>query len=607
MAEDKNLLDKLRDKAVATAEGLKEQYGIGTTSNPWPQTEYQPLGLGSSYKTKGFLPSDKIEPLNREGEEGANGRSRINKLGNYEYKDWRGHLLNPAKQNDGVEHDKFKRSIRIPKSDNELVDSPYSTRDYYSIFNDNTTDYFKHGLQIINGENGVLGSTPGTSFENNDPVIYGFEIIIDNISSPLLNGSIDDFLNNYSQVNEIASRRPVYEDFKKQFIKFFKTNGTVLQRNTDNASISKARNSATPESVNEQGIGITQPGKEAYMAYYLKKVGGLDKLVEKNTPTEKNYLVDYNKDVITLDFLEDTSQSVSTLAHLYKLLYWSKPNGKGIIPENLLRFNCDIIVSEIRNFKRVKKALNNTEDGSQSQLEIVKDNISRQIYSLRECQFYFNGMPHPNDIDITSTPSIYDSYTMQFDYKYSSSKLERFMPTPNGNGQYVGYDGGAMWKTGNRGSNLSVPRFYTTGVNSFNKTGTDGRFILSKPEDGRTERTFNPESLDDLDSFKRSSTISSKDLKGRLEDVAIRSATRELQSFVNTRTAILNKTLNKILSASGVVGVRPPRNVYTDRPLNAGERVFYDVRGDLINFLGNAAGNALGGGGIIGGNSFSPR
>jgi hypothetical protein len=79
------------------------------------------------------------------------------------------------------------------------------------------------------------------------------------------------------------------------------------------------------------------------MNYYLKKVAGLKNLSESNTGDTKKYLVDYRKDLITLDFNEDVTLSIGTLAHLYKLLYWSKPNGKSIIPENLLRFNCDII------------------------------------------------------------------------------------------------------------------------------------------------------------------------------------------------------------------------------------------------------------------------
>ena len=57
-----------------------------------------------------------------------------------------------------------------------------------------------------------------TPFEKNDPVIFGFDIIMDDISSPLLNGSILDFINNYFNISEIKSKENVYEDFKQQFI-----------------------------------------------------------------------------------------------------------------------------------------------------------------------------------------------------------------------------------------------------------------------------------------------------------------------------------------------------------------------------------------------------
>ena len=611
MAEDKNLLEKLKDKAKATAEGLKRQYGIGITSNPWPQTEYQPvLGLNSNYKTKGFLPSHKIAPVREEGEDGESGKSKVSKYGNYRYKDWKGQLLTPETNLDGRDIDKFSKSREIPKSDEKLSENPYSTRDFYSIFNDNATDYFKHGLQILDGKNGILGSDRGTPFENNDPVIFGFEIIFDDISSPLLNGAIDDFLNNYSGISEISSKRPVYEDFKKQFSKFFKTRGSINENDTQNFSLSKSRLTSEAESTNGQGINILQPGKSAYMAYYLKKISGLNSLIEKNTPKDKSFLVNYNTDVIKLNFLEDTSLSIGTLNHLYKLLYWSRPNGKSLIPENLLRFNCEIIISEIRNFKRVKKILNSTTDFDKPKLQIVKDNVSRHIYSLRECQFYFNNTPHSDEVDMSATPTTYDDYQIQFDYKYSTNKLERFMPTSNGDGQYIGYNRGAIWKTGNKGSGTSnrsnstltsIPKFYTANETFLSKAGEDGKFILSIPEENRSRERFNNDNLNDLENLKQRSNSFAKDLKNTFEDVAIRSASRELQTFVNTRTAILNRTLNKILDASGVTGMRPPRNVYTDRPLNAGERIFYDVRGEVIEFLGNSAAGALGGGGFTGG------
>jgi hypothetical protein len=146
---------------------------------------------------------------------------------------------------------------------------------------------------------------------------------------------------------------------------------------------------------------LYQSGKRAYLNYYLKKVTGLGNLVESNTPSAKKYLTDYNKDVITLNFSEDLTLSMGTLAHLYKLLYWSKPNGKGLIPENLLRFNCNIVVSEVRNFKRVIKAVGSND------LKVIKDNVSRYIYSLRECQFYFNTMPHNSEVDLGTYISIW--------------------------------------------------------------------------------------------------------------------------------------------------------------------------------------------------------
>ena len=45
------------------------------------------------------------------------------------------------------------------------------------------------------------------------------------------------------------------------------------------------------------------------------------------------FLTNYREDVLKLTFTEDVSLSMGTLAHLYKLLYWSKPNGKNIVRE----------------------------------------------------------------------------------------------------------------------------------------------------------------------------------------------------------------------------------------------------------------------------------
>lgn len=457
---------------------------------PWPQTSVNP-GLGNSI---GFLPPLLIAP-NKDFNGPDNPTIIGKKLINYEFEDWLGQKIT----NNGLipidTRDRFEESKNLPKSKSELQNSPYSTRDNYLIFNDSGTDYFKHGLQILNHltpiENPINGASDlrlsqfkNTPFENQDPIILGFEIVIDGISSPLLNGSVADFLNNYNMISEIRSKIPVYEDFKQQFIKFFKTVGTITINN-EQVNLSKTK---TGYAHSDSPKSLFQGGRQAYMSHYLKKIDGLNLLTESNTAEKKKYLVDYRKDVIKLDFSEDVSMSLGTLAHLYKLMYWSKPNGKSLVPENLLRFNCDIIVSEVRNFNRVKRAIGTGD------IEVIKDNLSRYVYSLKECQFYFNSMPHPTLVDLSEATKTHDVTTLEFDFKYSTVKFEKFMDTGDGFGQYVGYDGGAIWKVGNAGerqnrgtastTDSSIPRFFTVGGNKFRQNGVTSPFLINSYGNG---------------------------------------------------------------------------------------------------------------------------
>lgn len=606
--------------------------------SPWPQSSV----------TKGFLPPLLINP-NRDVNQAALDDPNIpigeasvtKKYGEYEYVDWMGQKITQKGLIPLTTKDRFDESKNLPKSAVELKDSPYSTRDFYLIFGDNATDYFRNGLQIIDGlapienpENGDsnlrLGQFKNTPFENNDPVMFGFEVVLDGISSPLLNGSVNDFLRDYSGISEVRSKIPVYEDFKNQITKFFKTTGTVNVDNEQEMISKYATNYANTESPKN----IFQKGRKAYLAYYLKKVGGLQNLIEANTTENKKYLVDYRKDIITLDFNEDVSLSMGTLAHLYKLLYWSKPNGKNIVPENLLRFNCDIIVSECRNFNRVRKAV---EDGN---IEVIKDNLSRYIYSLKECQFFFNTMPHNSDIDMSSIQT-YDNYSISFDYKYSTVKFEKFVPTLNGFGNYVGYDNGALWKVGNPGerenrgtqSNIldtSVPKFYTNGGNSKKENGVDSPFVLQKfginiptsfadPNDLETLKKADVSSsnaANELSRIEKENSLKdelgnvykaaiekeeNKNFIERLKDKTIKSAKRELAMLVNGRMNLLSRTFNKLMiGVVGGKGVSPPQNIYTgpQDPMgmalsNFGNRFFYDVRDELTDFAGNTLSDFL--------------
>lgn len=354
---------------------------------------------------------------------------------------------------------------------------PLSTRDYYYLFNDLTTDYFKHGINIVNQkrilteDGGINDYSPNTPYENSDPTFYGFEIIIDAVSSPLLNGAVEDFIDQFSNVSEIASKKRVIGDFKRQFIKLFKTKGTPKFAPDDT---SKPRMSIDPL-LDPLKAGTPtgqkqrpESGKKAYFSYYIKKISGLGNLIVANSPTANKYITDYRKDILTITMTEDVSATAGTLAHLYKLLYWSKPNGKSLIPANLLRFNCSIVVSECRHFNRVRKSIENGD------IQVIKENLSRHIYTLRECQFYFDKPAHDPDIDLEGIKD-FAGVDIAIDYKYVSNSFERWVPDGKDFGQYVAYNAGAIWKVGNKGarqqrsseapglSDVSTPRFYTVG------------------------------------------------------------------------------------------------------------------------------------------------
>jgi hypothetical protein len=631
----------------------------------WPQTQTvndydisdKLKELYPNWKTYGWLPPILCSPRSQDNGEGGISTKYISGLdGDYVYQDWRGHII--AKK-DGVENpvqnystidttERFKVSLSgdMPrKTKEDIVEQPYSTRDLLAIFGDYGTDYFKHGLQIIDnigtlppnlydfyksGSSGEFRKSiyKGTPYENSDPIIYGFEIIIDDVNSPLLNNSVVDFLNLLSNVSEIRSRKKVYEEFKYHFTKFFKTKSTV-RFDEEQLSITKAREFSLPES--EKFQNIYENGKKAYKSYYLQSIGGLSKLVESNTPTEKKAIVDYNKDVVTLDFHESVSMSVGLLAHLYKLLYWSKPNSKGIVPENLLRFNCEIIISEMRNFSRIRK------DVATGNLERVKDNLSRWVYSLRECQFYFDKLPHDDQIDLGS-PKTFEKVQVQFDYKYSFVNFERFVPadnTINGpqRGKYVGYNGGSMWKVGNPGErdnrnvnnddkkDTSIPKFYTENLNRYNHNGVNVPFILSIPggfqdkfkltqpvpvqsvsgstesEIPQAETEINPDAQtepDSSDNFQKAKKLTAKRLVqgyNLISNSIAMSAKSERRKIINIQVRNLKGLLGKVTNSN--MGISAPRNIYKEDALynNLSARSFYDVRRQITDFGGEALGD----------------
>jgi hypothetical protein len=587
---------------------------------------------------------------------------------------WYGNLLDSH-----IDSVNFKN--RTIKNTNEKFDESkstidgYSTRDRYLLFNDSSQDYFRHGL-AINGRTPIKtakndreawdGSTDpdyrlktfkNTPFENEDPVMYGFEVIIDATSSPLLNGSVEDFINNFGNVSEIQSRRVVIYDFKKQFEKVFKTKGSIFY----------ASEPTTPmQSMASNGYASAQtqknefrPGRKAYLSHYLQKVGGLDILSERNSTEGMKAFIDYPKDKLTLSFYEDLSGTMGVIAHLYKLLYWSKSNGKNIVPENLLRFNCDIVVSEVRNFNRVRKAVQSSISNSQS-IEIIKDNVSRYIYSLKECQLFFSKMPHDESVALNDIKT-FDSFDVEMNFKYSTTKFEKWVPDPELFGQYIGYNNGAIWKIGNKGfreqrnaetsssggntANIvdnSVPRFYTQGTNTLKHNGVTTAIVFDKfsttSEDsilgdieigppsvgnsnsGSSAGVGDNKSIESINKSKNSTTdelgedegiIGAKSTKEKIssgldilkqnsQKVATNIANSvhqfvvgEVNNQIQIRAKLLENTINKIKNSLGLGGLSGQRNVYPKPYTPHSFGPWFDVRNELFNFLTEDTANLL--------------
>ena len=312
-----------------------------------------------------------------------------------------------------------------------------SRRVSYDYFKDFGTEQFIHLLDFQDSYNGskverrigdpnsapnnaYLGSFIRTLDDNEDPTMLGFDVKILVDDSPLFNGEVDSFIKIVGSYNsEVASRQSILDSFRSQLFKFLK-NDNPSRTNSDGSPYhpSEFIPKRTMDSSSNTGVKI----------YYLKKIAGLDKLTESTDSSEIKSFVDYGKDFITLTFWEDVSQNIGYLSSLYKQLWWSRTNGKSIIPQNLLRFDVEITVTEVRKYNRVIKEIGkNIQTGLNNNyiLNEYVDNISKYTYRLYECQFFFTGLPHGDSLDMTA-PVTVDTYDMKFNYKNSTMKFTKF-------------------------------------------------------------------------------------------------------------------------------------------------------------------------------------
>jgi len=475
---------------------------------------------------------------------------------------------------------------------NTTPDSLDQRKQVYNFFNDfagkeftHLLDYFMDQQGQVSGSIGTqrpidtsgnsdlssiyLGSFIRTMDDNEDPTMLGYDINIKLSDSPLFNGTIETFITQFSGLGntEIGSRTDILSKFKEQFFRFLKT---------DSPTTSKS-----PSFIDTTGSGVK--------VYYMKNLSGLNNLVESGDGEKIKSFIDYGKDMITLEFNEDVSQNIGYLSSLYKSLSWSRINGKQIIPENLLRFDVDITITEIRKFNRVVGNKTKT-------LEIYADLISKYTYTLYECQFFFPTMPHGDSLDMSEAKSI-DGYDIKFNYKYSTMKFSKFSPGPTPD------DTKSEFIIDNKYADISTIKSKDT-----NQTTIQSNTISSSPgvyglnliksysSDTGNESVVNtPSKTGVLEDVKKSNKLksiikqSAQTLRKDVTNAVIKEANRQILS----QAALLNKTLDNIRNAiPGAGRMSAPTNVYYDVTGKYNQNGT-PLQNDLINAARGFVGNSI--------------
>lgn len=462
-----------------------------------------------------------------------------------------------------------------------------------------SSDYrFKFGLEDDNLLN-TSDNLSVTPMDNEDPLFLGFEVIIDVPNSPLFNGEAAKFIDMFKGNSEIKSRSRILVDTINELSKFFKFNTNISSKFSE-------------DDMNNSIFNTSQNTKR----HYIKKISGLDKLIEANTPSAQSAFVKYRQDLIKLSFYEDTTLNLGTIASLYKSLYWSRLNGKNIIPENLLRFDCYIIASEVRNLTRVVKASN-----GKAGLQTLKENVSRYVYNLYECQFFFDKMTHGDSIDIgggsLGSP---DPLEVTFSYKFSTMRFDRFNFTSD---QYSFLNNARknpteLTPSDAKNANLTGDNIIFLDKKIINplNNGYSGKDITeintSSLIEDRTQSDisgYETVVLDNLKEKEKFNIYNSQYSKQIIEEDSNngnlfknagdkllknvkKAALNEAQRQLNNQFRLVNNSLDKVRNSFGIGRISDPTNVYTNPP---GGQFFFDVKNSLRNFGGDVLGGLLGG------------
>lgn len=219
----------------------------------------------------------------------------------------------------------------------------------YRALADLNQDVFRYGLTKLDNS------------QYEDPTYLGFTIELDEESA--LFTQVLPFLEKHQNIPDLLARIPVYKEFVAKIRQVFNSQESVVN-----------------------------PGDktEFVKQHYINSITGLDMLTNK--------FINWREDKLTFEMHEDISLYSSYIAYLYNNLTYSYENGRALIPENLLKFNMYIKISEIRNMTSIAKLVSN----NQVDLNVanaLKNNTTSLIYKLYDCEYeFFKSKPFEDQI-----------------------------------------------------------------------------------------------------------------------------------------------------------------------------------------------------------------
>ncbi len=231
-----------------------------------------------------------------------------------------------------------------------------------------------------------------------DPTYLGFTLEIDD-KSALFTDVLPFLEEKASRITQFESRLALYKQFIIKIQQVFKSR----------------------ESTGEN--------PETYIkSHYINSVGGFENLHKKFN--------EWKKDKLTIELHEDIALFSTYISTLYNNLTYSYTYGRRMIPENLLKFNLYIKISEIRNLTSIAKQKSGLKGNKADQFiaDSLKNNVTCYVYKLHDCEFdFFRSKPIGDDIIQAGIDAASPGHSMlEFDIYFKSVSRQIYNPLING-------------------------------------------------------------------------------------------------------------------------------------------------------------------------------